>query len=95
MLSKIKGTKYMPEYAHPRYKVKLETPEGKDLIILFDYTESSLMKGFMPLKVKYDGQNKGAQLAWYTQEVEKMTVIEFLGILAEKLNKKYDVDVKS
>ncbi|MED1205867.1 hypothetical protein [Heyndrickxia acidicola] len=92
MLSKIKGVKYLPEYTYPRYKVKLESPEGKYLIILFDYTQTSPMKSYKPLKVYYDGEFKEAKLSWYTQEVEKMTVSEFLSIIADKIDKKYNVN---
>ncbi|MFT8323016.1 MAG: hypothetical protein ABF649_19290 [Bacillus sp. (in: firmicutes)] len=89
--AKIKGVKYKPEYAHPRYKVKLETLEGKVLIIEFDYTKSSGLKGYMPLNVNYDGEDMGAKLSWYTKEIENMKVTEFLRILAVKINKKYNV----
>ncbi|MGP7819783.1 hypothetical protein [Niallia sp. 01092] len=89
--AKIKGVKYKPEYTHPRYKVKLETPEGKVLIIEFDYTLTSRMSGYMPLEVSYDGKDMGARLSWYSDKVENMTINEFLGILAMKINKKYNV----
>ncbi|MED1204081.1 hypothetical protein [Heyndrickxia acidicola] len=91
MLSKIKGVKYKPEYKYPRYKVKLETPKGKFLLIEFDNTQAASMKGYMPLEVYYDGENKGAKLSWYTQEVENLTVSEFLSIIATKINRKYNV----
>jgi hypothetical protein len=92
MLSKIKGVKYKPEFKHPRYKVKLESPQGKFLLIEFDNTRDSSREGYKPLKVKYDGEDKGVKLSWYTKEVEDMTVSEFLKIIANKINKKYNVN---
>ena len=87
--AKIIGTKYKPEYTHPRYVVKLETPEGKFLIIDFDYTSTSKSKSYIPHRVHYDGQDYDSKLSWYTKAVEKMTVQKFLAILASKLDKKY------
>jgi len=72
MLTKIKKVKLEPEYKNPVYKVKLESPKGKELYIKFDFTYS--MNRYMPLEVHYDGEDKGAKLAWYTNEVEKMNV---------------------
>ena len=92
MLAKIKGVKLLPEYKNPVYKVKLECPLGKSLYIKFDYTYS--MQGYMPLAVYYDGKNKGAKLAWYTSEVEKMTVHAFLDQIAKRINKKYNFKLR-
>ncbi len=89
--AKITGVKYKPEYTHPRYKVKLETPEGKELIIEFDYTDASGRKGYKPIGVRHDGEDMGVKLSWYSRHVEGMTVSEFLNILAFKINKKYKV----
>lgn len=57
--AKIKGVKYSTDYKFPRYKVKLETPEGKVLIIAFDHTLASKTKGYVPLNVNYDGKTWG------------------------------------
>ncbi|GAE26465.1 hypothetical protein JCM9140_2534 [Halalkalibacter wakoensis JCM 9140] len=92
MLAKIKGVKLLTEYKNPNYKVKLECPDGGELIIRFDYTYSREI--FMPLKVYYNGVYKGAKLAWYTDEVEKVTVQSFLEQIAIKINKKYNFDLK-
>ncbi|MDE5053399.1 hypothetical protein NQZ71_10450 [Niallia taxi] len=89
--AKIKGVKYKPEYTHPRYKVKLETPAGKELIIEFDYSNTTGKKGYKPLGVQHDGEDMGVKLSWYSRQVEGMTVSEFLGILAFKVDKKYKV----
>ena len=72
MLTKIRKVKYMPEYKNPIYKVMLECPEGKELYVKFDYTHK--MGKYMPLEVSYDGEQKGAKLAWYTNEIENLTV---------------------
>lgn len=48
----------------------------------------------MPLEVYHNGVSKGAKLAWYTSEVEKMTVSEFLDKIATKINKKYNFELK-
>lgn len=89
MLAKLKKVKYEPEHKNPIYKVILECPEQNKLYIKFDYTYS--MKKYMPLKVEYNGIDKGAKLAWYTREVEGMTVDNFLEKIALKINKKYNV----
>lgn len=89
--AKIKGVKYSSEYKYPRYKVKLETPEGKVLIIAFDHTLSSKSKGYVPLKVNYDGEDKGNKLSWYSNKIENMTINNFLSILAGKIDKFYKV----
>lgn len=89
MLTKIRKVKYMPEYKNPIYKVMLECPEGKELYIKFDYTHK--MGKYMPLEVAYDGKKKGAKLAWYTNEIENLTVNGFLEKIAFKINKKYNV----
>lgn len=93
MLAKIKGAKLLSEYKNPNYRVKLECPDGSELIIRFDYTYSN--ETYMPLKVYHNGVYKGAKLAWYTSEVEKMTVESFLDYIAKKLNKKYNFDLKA
>ncbi|WP_456273323.1 hypothetical protein [Bacillus sp. AK031] len=92
MLGKIKGVKLLSEYKNPNYKVKLECPDGSVLLIRFDYTYST--KSFMPLEVYHNGVHKGAKLAWYTSEVEKMTVEAFLETIALKINQKYNFDLK-
>ena len=89
MLTKIRKVKYMPEYKNPIYKVIWECPEGKELYIKFDYTHK--MGKYMPLEVSYDGEQKGAKLAWYTSEIENLTVDRFLEKIAFKINKKYNV----
>ena len=89
MLTKIRKVKYMPEYKNPIYKVMLECPEGKELYVKFDYTHK--MGKYMPLEVSYDGVRKGAKLAWYTNEIENLTVDRFLEKIACKINKKYNV----
>jgi hypothetical protein len=93
MLTKIKKVKLEPEYKNPVYKVKLESPKGKELYIKFDFTYS--MNRYMPLEVHYDGEDKGAKLAWYTNEVEKMNVEDFLEAIAKKINKKYNFELKN
>lgn len=89
--AKIKGVKYSSEYKFPRYKVKLETPEGKVLIIAFDHTLSSKLKGYVPLKVNYDGEDMGNKLSWYSKKVENMTINNFLRIIAGKIDNFYKV----
>lgn len=88
MLTKIKKVKFEPEYKNPKYTVLLKCPNGNDLYIKFDYTYS--MKKYMPLNVEYNGVDKGAKLAWYTNEVENMTVDAFLESIANRINKKYN-----
>jgi hypothetical protein len=88
MLTKIRKVKLETENKNPVYRVKLECPKGKELYIKFDYTYAS--KVFWPREVKYNGEDKGAKLAWYTREVESMTVDAFLAIIAKKINKKYN-----
>lgn len=92
MLAKIKGVKLLTEYKNPNYKVKLECPDGNELLIKFDYTYAT--KSYMPLEVYYNGKSKGAKLAWYTSEVEKITVNEFLDEIATKINKKYNFELQ-
>ncbi|MGX6446238.1 hypothetical protein ACWM35_23855 [Neobacillus sp. K501] len=87
MLAKIKKVKFEPEYKNPIYKVLLECPNGDELYIKFDFTKT--MGGYIPLKVEYNGIDKGAKLAWYTREVEKMTVDTFLEEIAKRIDKKY------
>lgn len=87
MQSKILKIKLNTENKNPVYAVKLACPEGKELYIKFDYTYCN--EAFMPLEVGYDGHDKGAKLAWYTREIEKMTVQYFLETIANKINKKY------
>lgn len=91
MRTQIKKVRLQPEYKNPIYTVKLESPDGKELFIKFDYTYR--MKGYMPLKVNYDGENKGAQLAWYTRDVEGMSVGAFLESIADRVNKKYNFEL--
>lgn len=92
MLTKIKKVKFEPEYKNPLYKVLLECPNGNKLYIKFDYTYS--MNNYMPLEVEYKGVNKGAKLAWYTNNVESMTVNSFLGEIASRINKKYNFKIE-
>ncbi|MCE4047261.1 MULTISPECIES: hypothetical protein [Bacillaceae] len=87
--AKIIGTKYNTDYIRPRYGVKLETLEGKFLIIDFDYTETPKLKSYTPRSVYYDGKDYGSKLSWYTKAVENMTVQKFLANIADKLDKKY------
>ena len=46
------------------------------------------------LKIKLNTENKNpvyaVKLAWYTREIEKMTVQDFLETIANKINKKYE-----
>ncbi|MGE7915937.1 hypothetical protein [Lysinibacillus xylanilyticus] len=92
MLAKIKGVKLLTEYKNPNYKVKLECEDGSVLLIRFDYTYAT--KNYMPLEVYHNGVSKGAKLAWYTRDFEKMTVSEFLDKIATKINKKYNFELK-
>ncbi|MDA1741778.1 hypothetical protein [Bacillus sp. II_CA] len=87
MRSNFLKAKLKKEYKNPVYEVTLVCPEGKKLDIKFDYTYP--YKSFMHLKVSYDGHDKGAKLAWYTKEVEDMTVQRFLETLANKVNDDY------
>ncbi|MED4454427.1 hypothetical protein [Metabacillus fastidiosus] len=91
MLAKLKKIKYQPEYKNPIYHAVLECPAGNELYIKFDYTFS--MGGYIPLAVTYSGEDKGAKLAWYTNEIENMTVSAFLETIAKKINKKYSVQL--
>jgi hypothetical protein len=92
MLAKIKKVNFNTKGKNPVYKVFLECPEGKELYIYFDYTNS--MNKYWPLEVTYNGQRKDAKLAWYTRDVENMTVETFLKTIAEKINKKYGYNFK-
>lgn len=87
MLTKIKKVKLETDNKNPLYQALLECPEGNELFIRFDYTYVN--QAFMPLEVYYKGKSKGAKLAWYTSEIEGVTVQEFLEEIAEKINKKY------
>ncbi|KAB7672975.1 hypothetical protein [Bacillus sp. B1-b2] len=87
--AKIIGTKYKPDYTRPRYVVKLETIDGKFLIIDFEYDETSNTKSYTPRRVHFDGKNYESKLSWYTKAVENMTVQKFLAIIAAKMDKKY------
>ncbi|MDX5475820.1 MAG: hypothetical protein LPK00_09835 [Bacillaceae bacterium] len=87
MLAKIKKVKFNNNGKNPIYKALLECPEGNQLYVHFDYTRSK--DKFWPLEVNYNGENKGAKLAWYTRKVEKTTVEAFLEDIAKKINKKY------
>lgn len=87
MITKIRKVKFDKEGKNPVYKVILECPEGKELYTHFDYIFET--KSYSLLKVKYDGLDKDAKLAWYTQDVEKLTVDKFLDKVSQKINKKY------
>lgn len=91
MQTKIKKVKFEPEYKNPNYSVVLETPEGKQLFVKFDYTYA--MKKYIPLQVYYNGRDYGAKLAWYTNEIENMTVDKFLETIAAKINRKYNFNL--
>lgn len=87
MISKIRKVKFNKEGKNPAYKVILESPEGKELYTQFDYILET--QSYSLLKVKYDGLDKDAKLAWYTNDVEKLTVDKFLDKVSRKINKKY------
>ncbi len=93
MLTKIRKVKLETSGKNPNYRVVLESPEGKELYIHFDYTYKT--KTFWPLEVNYDGKKRGAKLAWYTNDIEKMTVAVFLERIAKKINKKYGYMLKA
>ncbi len=92
MLTKIRKVKFEQERKNPLYNVVMECPEGKQLYIKFDYTYKT--KNFWPLEVNYNKKNYGAKLAWYTNEVENMTVAAFLEKIANKINKKYQFELE-
>ncbi|MFJ7736154.1 hypothetical protein ACIQ2D_07380 [Lysinibacillus sp. NPDC097287] len=92
MLTKIRKVKFEKERKNPLYNVVMECPDGKELYVKFDYTYAT--GNFWPLEVNYNKKNYGAKLAWYTQEVEKMTVASFLEAIATKINKKYNFEFK-
>lgn len=92
MITKLRKVKFEPEYKNPVYHVLMECPEGKKLYIKFDYTYA--MKNFIPLSVSYNGEDKGAKLAWYTNEVEGMSVQVFLETIAKRINKKYNFSLE-
>ncbi|MGG0657637.1 hypothetical protein [Rummeliibacillus pycnus] len=92
MLTKIRKVKFEPERKNPVYKVIMECPNGKELYVKFDYTYAT--GNFWPLEVNYNKKDYGAKLAWYTQKIERITVQEFLEIIAEKVNKKYNFKFK-
>lgn len=92
MLTKIKKVKFQPEFKDPVYEVILDCPKENKLYIKFDYKYKN--QTFKPSLVNYNKENKGTKLAWYTQKVEKMTVQEFLGQIARKINKKYNFKFK-
>lgn len=92
MFTKIRKVKFEKERKNPLYNVVLECPEGKELYVKFDYTYAT--NNFWPLKVNYNKKNYGAKLAWYTREVEDMTVEIFLETIADKINKKYNFELK-
>ena len=87
MLAKIRKVKFNKDGKNPNYKVILECPEGKRLFVDFDYTYKT--KSYGPLDVNYNGVEKGIKLAWYTKEVEKISVSKFLETIARKINRKY------
>ncbi|MDD1505805.1 hypothetical protein PVA17_24105 [Lysinibacillus sp. CNPSo 3705] len=91
MITKIRKVKFEPERKNPMYNVIMECPNGKELYVKFDYTYAT--EKFWPLKVNYNKKNYGAKLAWYTREVENMTVELFLETIANKINKKYNFDL--
>ena len=92
VLTKIRKVKFEKERKSPLYNVIMECPEGKVLYVKFDYTYAT--GAFLPLKVDYNKKNYGTKLAWYTQEVEEMTVATFLEEIATKINKKYNFEIK-
>ena len=92
MLTKIGKVKFERERKNPLYNVIMECPDGKELFVKFDYTYAT--GNFGPLEVHYNKENYGAKLAWYTREVENMTVKSFLETIATKINKKYNFDLK-
>ncbi|WP_341299402.1 hypothetical protein MHB44_12375 [Lysinibacillus sp. FSL H8-0500] len=92
MLTKIKKVKLEQARKKPLYQVVMECPDGKQLYVKFDYTYAT--QNFWPLKVNYNRKNYGAKLAWYTNEVENMTVALFLETIAQKVNRKYQFDLK-
>ncbi|MEG0450427.1 MAG: hypothetical protein RR595_11260 [Lysinibacillus sp.] len=92
MLTKIRKVKFEPERKNPLYQVIMECPDGKQLYVKFDYTY--ITGTFWPLEVNYDKKNYDAKLAWYTREVESMTVKLFLEEIATKINKKYNFEFK-
>ena len=92
MLTKIKKVKFQPEFKNPVYEVILDCPKENKLYIKFDYTYKK--EAFIPSRVNYNKEDKGSRLAWYTQKVENMTVQEFLGQIARKINKKYNFKFK-
>ncbi|MFJ7954555.1 hypothetical protein ACIQZG_23940 [Lysinibacillus sp. NPDC096418] len=92
MLTKIRKVKFERERKNPLYNVIMECPDGKELFVKFDYTYAT--GNFWPLEVRYNKKNYGAKLAWYTREVENMTVKSFLETIASKINKKYNFDLK-
>ncbi len=87
MLTKIRKVKFEKERKNPMYNVVMECPDGKELFVKFDYTYDT--KNYWPLEVNYNKKKYGAKLAWYTREVENMTVELFLETIANKINKKY------
>ncbi|MFC5466055.1 hypothetical protein [Lederbergia graminis] len=87
MRSRIRKVNLNTNGKNPVYKVILECPNAKELYIHFDYSRTT--KTYWPLEVSYDGQHKDAKLAWYTRDVEQMTVNEFLRTIADLINKKY------
>lgn len=87
--AKIIGTKYKHEHVRPIYVIKMETLEGKFLIIDFEYTERSHSKCYTPRSVYYDNKDCGSKLSWYTKEIENITVQKFLSVIAQKLERKY------
>jgi len=91
LLTKIRKVKFEPERKKTMYNVIMECPNGKELYVKFDYTNAT--EKFWPLKVNYNKKNYGAKLAWYTREVENMTVELFLETIANKINKKYNFDL--
>ena len=87
MIAKIRKVNLNTEGRNPVYRVLLECPEGKELYVHFDYSHTT--QTFWPLEVNYDGKHKDEKLAWYTRNVEQMTVVEFLRRISEKINRKY------
>ncbi|TYR80545.1 hypothetical protein FZC66_09210 [Priestia megaterium] len=92
MISKIKKVKLEKDGKNPNYKVLLECPENHQLYIHFDYTYAT--GSYWPKEVHYKRKHRGAKLAWYTREIENMTVENFLKEIAERINKKYDFTLK-
>lgn len=87
MRATLKEVKWNTEGTFSSYQAILESPGGKELIIHFKYLRA--LQAYLPLKVNYDGQDKRAKLAWYSSDIEKMSVHDFLEEIAERVNQAY------